>query len=190
MMAFVATLVAASTTGCKKTVTKPDPETERALEDCRARLKSKEDLISELQKQISDLKINPASGDVVVRIEGDVLTVTAGQGPNTRAAKPTGTSDDSKLYESFVASVRNSRGAIKKCYQNALKKNSALQARTVTLNITVNFKTNGEATASQFSPRISEHFDQCMEGIANRWKLPEFSGRAVSFQTKLSLTPE
>jgi hypothetical protein len=93
------------------------------------------------------------------------------------------------LYEAFVASLRRSRGSIQKCYQNALKNNATLQARSVTLNIEVQYKTSGSVTDARFSPRIDQSFDRCMDSVARRWTLPAMP-RAVAFNYKQTLTPE
>lgn len=170
----------------EKEVVKPDPQTESDLKQCRDDNKAKQDLIARLEKENAELKLGGGAQDVTVTIEGDVLTVSGKSGPVT----PGGDAKDEKLYEAFVKAVRDSRGSIKKCYQQALKKNSALQARTVTLNIQVTYKSSGAVTSTRFDPRISDTFDKCMETVAQKWNLPAFSSRSVTFQTKLSLTPE
>jgi len=43
--------------------------------------------------------------------------------------------------------------------------------------------------STSFNPRISEHFNRCMTTVAKKWELPA-APRAVTFQTKLTLTPE
>lgn len=117
------------------------------------------------------------------------MTITAGKskGPHRDTAR--GDAKDAELYEAFVKSLKKSRGAIKKCYQSALKKNSALSARTVTLNIGVDYRTNGKVKNANFSPRVSKQFNQCMDSVAKNWTLPAMP-RAVSFNYKQTLTPE
>ncbi len=117
-----------------------------------------------------------------------------GKGPNGRAnagtpREPRGTANDEKLYASFVTSLKRSRASIKKCYQNALKKDTGLQARTVTLKIAVNYRTSGKVSKATFSPRISGTFDRCMASIAQHWKLPAMP-RKVSFNYRQTLTPQ
>ena len=128
---------------------------------------------------------------MTVSIEGEVMTITAGKdkGPNSGSGDPKGSAKDEDLYKAFVAKLKSSRGAIKKCYQNALKKNSALSAKSVTLNIVVDYKTSGAVKKASFSPRVSEQFNSCMDGVSKKWQLPGMP-RAVSFNYKQTLTPE
>ena len=176
--------------GCKgETKVEKDPQLVADLDACRAAVKDKDELIALLEKENAELKLGSTTDDVVVTLQGDVLDVKAGAGPHQRAGEPKGNAQDAQLYEAFVAEVRESRGAIKKCYQNALKKNTQLQARTVRLNITVNFTAGGTMSSAVFNPRISEQFDQCMEAVGKNWKLPA-APRAVSFQYTMTLTPE
>jgi len=178
-------LVALALGACKgKTTYKDDPETAQKLGECETNLKAKEAYIATLEKRI-------AGGDgstVLVNIEGEAMKIT-GKGPHESTEGQVGTAEDAKLYEAFVSALRRSRGSIQKCYQNALKNNATLQARSVTLNIEVQYKTSGTVTDSRFSPRIDQSFDRCMDAVARRWTLPAMP-RAVAFNYKQTLTPE
>lgn len=180
--------------GCKgKTIEKDNPQTLDTLQKCEANLQEKVAYINTLNERITELESGGASGDgaVVVSIEGEVMKISAGadKGPNSGGGDAKGNAKDVELYEAFVTQLKRSRGAIKKCYQAALKKNTALSARTVTLSIGVDYKTSGQVKAAQFSPRVSEQFDQCMDGVASNWTLPAMP-RAVSFNYNQTLTPE
>jgi len=182
---------AASLWACgKKEVKVPDPQTEADLVACRDKVGDQDELRSLLEKEIADLKLGSTTGDeVIVTIEGDIVTIKAGKGKGPNQGEPKGNAKDEALYDQFIARVKSSRGAIKKCYQNALKKDSKLQARTVSLNIQVNYLTSGKMSSATFNPRISPNFDTCMGSIAGRWTLPA-APRKVAFQTKMMLTPE
>jgi hypothetical protein len=170
---------------CKgKTKYKDDPETTQKLTDCEKNLKEKEAYIATLEKRLAD----GAGALVTVSIEGEAMKIS-GKGPHESTDGEKGNAADAKLYEAFVASLRKSRGSIQKCYQNALKNNATLQARSVTLNIEVQYKTSGSVTEARFSPRIDPGFDRCMNSVARRWTLPAMP-RAVAFNYKQTLTPE
>ena len=172
---------------CKgKTKYKDSPEIIKERDDCKTALKEKTEYIATLEKRLADLE--GQGGVVMVAISGEVMNVT-GKGPNERVGTPTGSADDLKLYEAFVAALKRSRGSIQKCYQNALKNNATLQARSVTLSIEVGYKTSGSVSDATFSPRIDESFDRCMDAVAHRWTLPAMP-RAVSFNYKQTLTPD
>ena len=185
---FVAALLAlGSAAGCKgKTKYKDSPELIKERDDCKTALKEKTEYIATLEKRLAELE--GQGGVVMVAITGEVMNVT-GKGPHERSGTPTGSADDLKLYEAFVARLKGSRGSIQKCYQTALKNNATLQARSVTLSIEVAYKTSGSVSDATFSPRIDESFDRCMDAVAHRWTLPAMP-RAVSFNYKQTLTPD
>ena len=170
---------------CKgKTKYKDSQETLTNLKNCEDGLKEKQEYIASLEKRIQELE-----GEMVtVNIAGEAMKVT-GKGPNERSKPSGGNADDLKLYEAFVAALQRSRGSIQKCYQTALKNNATLQARSVTLNIEVQYRSSGQVSNSSFSPRIDTSFDRCMEAVAKRWTLPAMP-RAVAFNYKQTLTPE
>lgn len=186
--------LAMAAAGCKgETVVKADPQTAENLTQCESNLKEKVAYIDTLSTRITELESAGATTDdaaVVVNIEGEAMEITAGQdkGPNA-SQDPKGNAKDVELYEAFVKRLKASRGAIKKCYQHALKKNSALSAKTITLNIGVSYKTSGSVKGATFNPRVSEQFNQCMDSVAQKWTLPAMP-RPVVFNYKQTLTPE
>jgi hypothetical protein len=191
----VLTLSLLVVSACKgKVEYRDNPETARELDSCKKSLETKQKYIQELEAQAAAQQLDNGEDDVVVTLTGPLpngaILEVKGKGPNGRASgEPRGNADDQKLYEAFVASLKRSRGAIKKCYQAALKKDSGLQARTITLDIAVNYRTSGKVRGASFNPRISDAFDRCMEAVANNWQLPAMP-RAVSFNYRQTLTPE
>lgn len=177
--------------GCKgETKTRDNPQTVQKLSACEESLQQKEAYIKTLEARVTELESGEGTA-VVVNIEGEAMEITAGadKGPHVRVKDPRGDAKDAELYASFVKSLERSRGSIQKCYQSALKKNTALQARTVTLNIAVDYRTSGKVSDASFSPRISDQFNACMRTVADKWTLPAMP-RAVSFNYKQTLTPE
>src|SRR3569832_252159 len=88
----------------------------------------------------------------------------------------------------FLNVVERSRGAIQKCYEQALKKNTGLQAKTVTLTVQASFAGSGAYKDSSFSPSLGDTFDQCIKTVASKWVLPQNSP-AMNFKAQVSLTP-
>jgi hypothetical protein len=189
--AAIALYIAVGAVGCKgETKYKDKPETLDALKNCQSQRDEKDKYIKELEKRLADLEFKGGdAGEVVVTITGDEIKID-GKGPNERAApgEPAGNAKDAELYEAFIDLVNKSRGSIKKCYQNALKKNTALQARTISLKLQASFSSSGAITSSSFSPEISDAFDQCMKSITAKWKLPA-APKAMKFTAPLTLTP-
>jgi hypothetical protein len=54
----------------------------------------------------------------------------------------------------------------------------------------VSFKTSGSVSSATFSPALTRDFDQCMSSVTKRWTVPAFAGPSVTFEKKVTLTPE
>lgn len=174
--------------GCKgETKVQDSPQTLAALESCQRTLGDKDQYIRELEQRLAALEAR--GGDqVVVSITGDEMKIT-GSGPNGQAGRGAGDASDKELYQAFLDQVQRSRGAMKKCYQSALKKSSALQARTITVQLEARFTAAGKVSRAQFSPHIDEVFDACMRSITTRWSLPA-APQGYTFQQPITLSPQ
>lgn len=193
LAAVLAPLALAATSsalvGCKgKTVVKDNPEVVDRLKECTDKSKSREDLIATYEAELARLKLGtPGTNEMVLRIDGDSLAITArpsGGGGQPQVADAVAI----ELGNKFIENVRKSRGNIQKCYEQALKKNSALQARTISLKVSAKFGGSGDVSRSDFQPDLGSAFDGCMQAVATRWKLtPQAAG--LSFQTTVTLSP-
>jgi hypothetical protein len=172
--------------GCKAKKELVDrPETLEALKNCQTNAEENKKLIASYEAEIRRLEQNAggAAGELVVTIEGEIKPPRPGAAQvavDTKAA--------AAQSQSFIDVVQKSRGAIQKCYEQALKKDTSLQARTVTLNVSASFNAAGAFQRTSFSPTISDAFDQCMRGVASKWSLPT-STQAMTFKAQVSLTP-
>lgn len=180
----------AHTAACKgETEVKDKPETLQSLQSCRDSVAEKDKYIKELEARVYDLQQKSENAEIVVTIAGDEMTITPAKDESGND-KPSGPAvPDEELYKAFVGQVQKSRGSMQRCYTNALKKDSGLQARTVTLKIQVRFKADGAVAKSTFTPNISESFDTCMEAVTKKWKL-EGARAAVTFQQPVTLSPQ
>ncbi len=180
---FVFLLAAA---GCKgETVVKPDQETVTALDNCKNSLTEKDKRIAQLQDENAELMRGKGSNEIVVSIEGNALTVKAsgGGGP-----PPVDDKVAAAASKEFLNVVAKSRGAIQKCYEQALKKGAASQAKTNTLTVEASFTSAGAFRESAFSPSLGDAFDSCIKTVASKWQLPQNSP-AMTFKAQVSLTP-
>lgn len=173
---------------CKgSTTVKDNPATLEALENCKKNNEQKQKLITDYEGELAKLNRNGASGgEIVLSIENSVLTVkpgASGAGP-----RPIDDKTAAAASQQFIDLVSRSRGAIQKCYEQALKKDSGLQARTVTLKVSANFSQAGALQGSRFSPSLGDAFDSCMRAVASKWQMPA-GPQAMSFQAPVSLTP-
>jgi hypothetical protein len=180
-------LLLAGLAACKgETVVKDNPDTLRDLDICRKTLDEKNKLVTAIQDENARLMRNQGAGaEIVVAIEGNALTVRP---PAPGTTPPIDTKVAAAASKEFLNLVEKSRGSIQKCYEQALKKNSALQAKTITLNVSASFSSQGAYQSSSFSPSLGDVFDNCMKTIASKWALPGNSP-AMTFKAQVSLTP-
>lgn len=176
--------------GCKGgTTVKDNPETVKKLGDLTTKLADKDTYIKTLESDLAACKLAAGGGNAnefVVTIQGDALEIKARPTSGTP-----GVSDAvaTELSQKFIELVRKSRGNITKCYEQALKKNASLQARTISLTVTARYGAGGDVTKSSFKPdSLGTAFDSCMQGVAKNWKLPE-TAAGMSFQSTVTLSP-
>lgn len=178
----------AGAVGCKeKTVVKPDPQTKADLDACMTAKAAKEQLCKSLEDENARLMREKGSGggEIVVSIEGTALTVKPGKPGELRPIDDKLAGEASKQ---FIDVVAKSRGAIQKCYEQALKKDLRLQARTITLTVSASFSQAGAYKTSSFAPSLGSTFDECIRAVASKWSLPQNSP-AMTFKAQVSLTP-
>ena len=177
----------AAVSACKgEAVVKPDPQTQADLDQCKKNLDEKDKLIKAEEEENARLMREKGSGaEIVVTIEGNSLSVRPAKPGETRPIDDKVTAAASKEFLDVVA---KSRGAIQKCYEQALKKNTGLQSKTVTLTVSASFSQSGAYRDSAFSPSLGDTFDNCIKTVASRWALPQNSP-AMTFKAQVSLTP-
>jgi hypothetical protein len=174
--------------GCgEKKVIQADPQTKADLDACIAAKGEKEKYCTSLQDEVARLTREQGSGaEIVVSIEGNALTVKPAK-PG-EAPRPIDDKTAGEASKQFIDVVAKSRGAIQKCYEQALKKDSSLQARTVTLTVSASFSNAGAYKSASFAPSLGNTFDQCIRTVATKWQLPS-SSPAMTFKAQVSLTP-
>ena len=150
-------------TACKgKTTYKDKQETLDALKKAQDQVDADKKLLELQAQRLADCELKGTdTGEVTVTLVGEEIKVIAGKGPNGRAKPDDGAGDakDAQLFEAFLGLVEQSKGSIKKCYQNALKKDGRLQAKTVPLRLSASFAASGAIKSSSFAPSISDTFD-------------------------------
>ena len=176
-----------TTSGCKgEKVIQPDPKTQADLDQCLKNKAEKDKLIKDEEEENARLMREKAkSTDVVVTIEGNALTVKPGK-PGDEL--PLDNKVIGEASKEFLNVVARSRGAIQKCYEQALKKNTGLQAKTVTLSVSAIFASSGQFQSSTFEPSLGDVFDKCIQQVASKWALST-SPPVKNFRATVSLTP-
>jgi hypothetical protein len=87
--------------------------------------------------------------------------------------------------------VKQGAQALQKCYERALKKNSALQMQSglgVMLELTV--KPTGTVQEMNLTPHVDVDLTECVRTTVARWKFPPFAGDSIVVKQKLTLTPK
>ena len=173
--------------GCKgDAVVKVDPQTKEELDRCAKEKTEKDKLIKAVEDENARLMREKSAGaEITVSIEGNALTVKPGAPGEVRPIDDKAVGEASKEFLNVVA---KSRGAIQKCYEQALKKNTGLQARTVTLSVSASFAPSGQFKSSNFAPSLGDTFDSCIRTVASKWVLSTTSP-AMTFKAQVSLTP-
>ena len=173
--------------GCKgDKVMVPDPQTKSDLEICQKNSLEKDKLIKDLEAANTKLQMQGSGGEVVVVIEGDLMKIKAGKPGDPRP--PIDAAAATAAAKEFENLVQKSRGAIQKCYEQALKKNTGLQSKTITLTVFASFAQTGAYKNASFSPSLGDAFDSCIQAVATRWAL-NGNAPAQQFKASVSLTP-
>lgn len=184
----IAVIAAAATfAGCKgETVIKDKQETLDKLDAAQKQLQAQKDELDRLRADAAKCSMNQTPGEIVVTIEGDIAKIKPGHGGGGGATIDDATT--ARQSQAFLDMVQRSRGAIQKCYEQALKKNSGLQARTISLKLSAKFQASGDFAGSDFNPSLGDVFDGCLRTVAGRWKMPA-APASMTFQANVSLSP-
>ena len=188
-LAIVLSLSCLAAAGCKgETKTIVDQQTKSDLDACHKNAEEKDKLVKAVQDENDYLRAHQGSGsggEITVVIEGNALTIKPGGAPTNPAVDPKAAVAASGQ---FLDLVNKSRGAIQKCYEGALKKNTGIQAKTITLTINASFATTGAYKDSSFSPSLDNTFDTCIKTVATHWAMPQ-NLPLLNFKAQVSLTP-
>ena len=163
---------------------KPDPQMKEDLERCQKDKAEKDKLVKAVEGENARL-LREKRTEITVTIEGTALTVKPGAPGENRPIDDKAAGEASK---EFMTVFTRSRGAIQKCYEKALKNDTKLQARTITLSVSADFANTGQYKSGNFSPSLGEPFDTCMRTVASKWTLSN-NPPVTTFKAQVSLTP-
>jgi hypothetical protein len=187
MMRNAIAILLVAVVGCKgETVVKPDPKTEEALAQCQRDKAEKDKLVKAVEEENARLMRNQGSGaEIVVSIEGNALTVKPGKPGEVRPIDDKAVAAASKEFLDVVA---KSRGAIQKCYEQALKKSAGLATQKVSLTVYATFAPAGNVTTSYSAPQLGEPFDGCFKQVSQKWTV-KGSSSEMTYRSVVELTP-
>jgi len=125
---------------------------------------------------------------------GDATVKTAGPGPekkikgNVKKKQPVASGGTGMMSASDVAKVVNRRlGAIKGCYEQALKRNPTLAGK-----VTIRFTISGAGTVTTARTTLNEltpDVGNCMVNAFKRFRFPPPEGGTVTFEYPFMFTP-
>jgi hypothetical protein len=173
--------------GCKEKTCPPDVSDK--LDVCNKTIEAKNQHIKALEDEAArQMRGTGSASEITIAIEGDLMTVKPGKPGD--APRPIDDKAAAAAATEFQDVVRKSRGAIQKCYEQALKKNSGLQSSTITLTVSASFTNAGAYQNANFnaSKDLGNDFDTCMKTIASKWQLSQKSP-SMNFKAQVSLTP-
>ena len=187
-IALVVIAAVCGAAGCKgETVYKDKQDTLDKLDALQKQLDAQKAQIKQLTDDNAACQLAKGQGgEIVVTIEGDIAKIKPGHGGNGGGGVDDATT--AKQSQAFLDMVQKSRGAIQKCYEQALKKNQGLTARTISLKLSAKFQASGDFAGSDFNPSLGDVFDGCLRTVAGRWKMPA-APAAMTFQANVSLSP-
>jgi hypothetical protein len=173
---------------CKgETVIQKDQRVVDDLNAANSTIAEKNKLIETLTAEAAKCTPSTATpaNEIVVSFENNIITVKPALPGQTRPVSDAAAKGVSDEFQNLVA---KSRGAIQKCYEQALKKDSGLQARSQTIIVSASFTDTGAYANSSFSPQINTAFDECMRAIAAKWTLSK-NPAVKTFKAPVALVP-
>ena len=173
--------------GCKGDAPKQDQQLVVEVDVCKKTLEESKKYAKALEDENARLMRGTGGAEIVVAMEGNMFTVKPAKPGETRPIDDKVVAGASKEFYDIVT---KSRGAIQKCYEQVLKKDTSLQARTVTLTVSATFSGQGAYQNSSFhaTQNLGDSFDNCMKTIAQKWTLP-LNSQTMTFKAQVSLTP-
>jgi hypothetical protein len=94
--------------------------------------------------------------------------------------------DAAAASRAFLELLNGSRLKIQRCYEHALKADTALQSQAITLTLAARF-TDGKNVTLTTTPALGAPFESCLAAIAAGWQLA--APMAITFKAQVSLTP-
>jgi hypothetical protein len=180
----------ASCKGNSEELTSRLNEANNKLVACRGEVNELKTQNADLKRKLAEAMANPGR---IQLTDPDILNLIAEvkskRAPAEMDGEVLGKGDLNPREASRV--VRQGAQALQKCYERALKKNSALQmqpALGVMLELTV--KPSGAVQGMNLSPHVDNDLTECVRTTVARWRFPPFAGEPVVVTQRLTLTPK
>ena len=86
--------------------------------------------------------------------------------------------------------IRQARRGIKACYQEAAKKNAALQTTEKRVQLVFNVQPSGQVAGVMVSPPVGFGFEACVRTLLVSWHFSKFNGPTQRFRAWMNLRPQ
>jgi len=151
--------------------------------DLQERVTRLENAIKKIKEQPCEFELDPVSLEVK-RVDDGGKAGTRKTGPARPASGPP--LDPKKV----AVKVRSATRIMKRCYEEAAKRNKELAAssRSVTLKFTL--LNSGNVGKIVLTPFVGSGFDKCVKSEVKSWKFDAYGGFPKTFQQRIHLTPK
>ncbi len=179
-------------TGCEKKNTKELADMQAKLEkeakesatcqDNASKLKDRlvklEAALKKIQDQPCVFELDPVTLEVKKRADAVV---------SSHAGPAKGPPLDLNLVRSRIRGVRST---LKRCYEEAAKRDKSLAASSKTVSLRFTVYNSGKVGNIRLVPYVGGGFGPCVRRVVHTWKFPKFGGYPKNFMQRLHLTPK
>jgi hypothetical protein len=181
-------VAASSLAGCQRqdeTLPQRLQETTQQLGVCQKDLAEARSELASLKQQLATALTAPAR---VQLTDPEIIQLVASKGGVASGGDvASGGLDPQKASALVLHGAQGLQG----CYERALKNNLSLQKQSgVGLLLAITVKPSGGVEKVEVTPNVDKGMSECIRATAGRWKFPAFSGRAVTIEQKVTLTPK
>jgi hypothetical protein len=177
---------------CLAACQRQDETLPRRLQEATAQLGTCQKDLAEARGEVASLKQQLATALTaparVQLTDPEIIQLVASKGGPPPAEEGAGGGLDPQKASALV--LRGAQG-LQGCYERALKNNVSLQKQAgVGLLLAITVKPSGAVEKVDVTPNVDSGMSECIRSTAARWKFPAFSGRAVTIEQKVTLTPK
>lgn len=161
------------------------------LHECNNRSGELEDRVMRLENAINKIKEDPCAFELdPVSLEVKLIAESPGPTGKKTGGAPKPASGPPLDPKEVAVRVRSATGIMKRCYEEAAKKDKELasSSRSVTLKFTL--LNSGRVGKIVLNPFVGSGFDKCVKDEVRSWKFNAFGGLPKTFQQRLHLTPK
>ncbi len=183
---------ASSVSGCAKKDTKEIQDLQAKLEKearqtatCQDQAGKLQDRLVKLEAALKKIREQPCVYEL------DPVSLEVKKRRDAVAVASAGPAKGPPLDLSLVKSkIRSVRGTLKRCYEEAAKRDKSLAASSKTVSLRFTIYNSGKVGNIKLVPYVGGGFQPCVRRVVRTWKFPKFGGYPKNFVQRLHLTPK